>query len=543
MTVPASLADQLAEEHLAKQRQYVLSNTRARWSIVGFGVVLLSAVRLLHIVPLAWSFIVVFAVLVAVVNFGMHRIARDTVFRPWYAAANLTIGTVMISAIMYGIGPSGHLLYGAYLIAPLQAAFSLGTAAAWSALVLNLTGFAIVTAVRAQTGGGAESWTWTAFVQESLVAVFACFALVPLLTRIAARLRNTRALLAQVERGDLTVQVPDAERDELGYLGHSVNRTTASIAEIVRQVQGQSQDLAAMAQQLAASAQELQAAAQEIAATTQHLFEGTERQRQLISYGRTDSESAAATAVDLHTRAEDAERQIGAIATQARRHGDEIARASTLLETLVAHMDRASQAASTLEQGSREIGKLVDGITRIASQTDLLALNAAIEAARAGKHGLGFRVVADEVRKLADQSARAAEEVRARIRQVQDQIMRVVAAMNEGRETAQGVGTVSEAVHRALDAIFSDLNATVRFASGFASETEGQTMRIHEVVRRMEEAAQIAQTASQGAEQTSAATEEQISSLGELTTTSQHLSDAAARLTETIQRFHVNGKS
>jgi len=57
----------------------------------------------------------------------------------------------------------------------------------------------------------------------------------------------------------------------------------------------------------------------------------------------------------------------------------------------------------------------------------------------------------------------------------------------------------------------------------------------------MGEMAQIAQTATEGAQQTSAATEQQIASLGELTTTSQHLSVAAAKLTETIQRFRVNG--
>jgi methyl-accepting chemotaxis protein len=65
---------------------------------------------------------------------------------------------------------------------------------------------------------------------------------------------------------------------------------------------------------------------------------------------------------------------------------------------------------------------------------------------------------------------------------------------------------------------------------------------MREVVRRMGEVAAIAETAANGAQQTSAATEEQISSLGELTTTSQHLSVAAARLTETIQRFNVNGR-
>ena len=102
---------------------------------------------------------------------------------------------------------------------------------------------------------------------------------------------------------------------------------------------------------------------------------------------------------------------------------------------------------------------------------------------------------------------------------------------------------MSAAAREALEAIFADLHATVQFASAFAGETEGQARRIREVVRRMEQAAGIADSAAQGAEQTSAATAEQIASLDELTTTSQQLSAAATKLTETIQRFNVNGKA
>ncbi len=529
------LAQQLADENRAKQRQYVLTNTRAHWRLGGLALALLAVVHLAGIVPITWLFVVAFAVGLVAVNYGTFRLARDTPFRPWYPPLNIAVGCAMISAVLYTLGPSGHVLYAAYLIAPLQAALYLGWTEAWQALLLNLTGFAIVTAIRA------GDWGWSLFLQESLVLVFACVVLIPLLTKIVSRLRATRETLAQVERGDLTVKVQDRDLDELGYLGMSVNRTTDAIADIVRQVQQQSQGLAVMAQQLAASAEELQAASEEISATAQQLSQGTERQRQLIGHGRQDSEAAASVASQLHVRAQEAQRQIGAVAQQARRHGAEIARASELLVTLVAHLDQVSQAAGTLEHGSREIGKLVDSITRIASQTDLLALNAAIEAARAGPHGLGFRVVADEVRKLSEQSARSADEVRARVRQTQDEISRVIAAMAEGRRTAEGVGTVSTAVRQALDAIFADLNATVQFATTFAGETERQMRQIHEVVRRMEEIAGIAEVAAQGAEQASAATEEQIASLGELTTTSQHLSDAAAKLTETIQRFNVDG--
>jgi methyl-accepting chemotaxis protein len=535
-----NLAQQLADEDRAKQRRYVLANTGVRWRFVALGVALLAILRLARVAPVSWPFVLGFAGVFAAISYAMLRLARGGGFRAWHAHADIAVGAAMISAILYAVGPTGHLLYVAYLIAPLQAALYLGQVEAWQALLVNLTGFGLATAIRVSQG--APGWAWSAFAQETVVLAFVSAALVPKLARFVTRLQAARSTLAQLEGGDLTVKVQDEELDELGYLGASVNRTTGAIAGVVQQVQHQSHDLAGLAQRLGASAQELQAASQAIADTAQRLSEGTARQRQLIGHGRDDSEAAADIAAQLHARAQEAERQIAGVAQQAQRHGEEIARASELLVTLVDHLDQVSHAAGALEQGSREIGKLVDAITRIASQTDLLALNAAIEAARAGQHGLGFRVVADEVRKLAEQSARSAEEVRARVRQTQDQIGQVIAAMDEGRRTAQGVGAVSAAARQALDAIFGDLNATVRFATAFAGETEGQTQRIRDVVRRMEEAAGIAETAAQGAEQTSAATEQQIASLGELTTTSQQLSVAAAKLTETIQRFNVNGK-
>ncbi|MEX2155561.1 MAG: methyl-accepting chemotaxis protein, partial [Gemmatimonadales bacterium] len=459
-----------------------------------------------------------------------------TPFQPWYAQLNLVVGCLLISAVLFAMGPAGHVLYGAYLIAPLQAALYLGRREAWGALATNLAAFALVTALR-QLGG--HGWAWSLFVQEALVLLFVCVALIPMLVQIVERLRNARGVLGEIERGDLTRQVGGAEtaRDELGYLGVSVNRTTAAIAEIVREIQRQGHALATMARELAASARELQGASHEISTTTQQLSEGTERQRQLIGYGRQDSEAASGLAATLHSRAQEAERQITDIAQQARRRGEEVSRASTLLMNLLVHMDHASEVAAALDSESREIGKLVDGITRIASQTDLLALNAAIEAARAGQHGLGFRVVAGEVRKLAEQSARAADEVRVRVRETQGQIGRVVDAMRQGRQAAQGVGSVATTVQGALDAIFSDLNTTVHFATTFAAETENQTKRMREVLRRMEEVAAIAEGAAQGAQQTSAATANQIASLGELTSTSQHLSEAAAKLGQTIGRF------
>jgi methyl-accepting chemotaxis protein len=541
MTGPAAipeLSEQFVAERRAKQRQYALANTQAHWPLIVVAALLLGAVRLLGIVPVSWIFIVGFIAAAVAANLGLGRLVRQPVFRPAYVALTLMVGAAMISAVLYALERTGYLLYGAYLIAPLQAALFLGRRAAWTAVTVNLAGFAIVAALRSAQ----QSWGWSIFLQAAFVLAFTSFALIPTLTDIASRLRRTRRLLAQVERGDLAVRLNDPAADELGYLSASVDKTTAAVAEAVREVQQQAQDLSGLARQLAAAASELEASSRQIAQTTDLLSEGTDRQRRSIQRGRGASDAAARITSELRQRFQQAERQAGAAAQEAHRHGEEIARARELLESLVTHIEQASRAAGTLEQGSRDIGKLMDGIARIASQTELLALNAAIEAARAGKFGAGFRVVADEVRKLAEQASRAVEEIRARMRLTQEQIGSVVGALRQGRIAAQDAGTVSGAARTALDAIFATLNDTTQFATTFVGDTEDQARQIDVVVRRMSELSIIGDDAAAGAQRTSTATRHQIASLGELAQAAERLSAAVTRLTASTRRFRVDGK-
>src|SRR5947207_6046960 len=251
----ADLTQQLADEDRAKQRRYVLANTRARWRFVVLGSALLAILRVARVAPISWFYILGFAGLFAAIRYAMLRVARGDELSAWHVHVDIAVGAAMISVILYAVGPSGHLLYGVYVIAPLQAALYLGQTEAWQALLVNLTGFGLATAIRVSQGS--PGWAWSAFAQETLVLAVVSAALIPTLTRFVTRLQAARSTLAQVERGDLTVQIQDEEPDELGYLGASVNRTTGAIAGVVRQVQHQSQDLAAMTEQLAASAQEL----------------------------------------------------------------------------------------------------------------------------------------------------------------------------------------------------------------------------------------------------------------------------------------------
>jgi len=104
-------------------------------------------------------------------------------------------------------------------------------------------------------------------------------------------------------------------------------------------------------------------------------------------------------------------------------------------EEMTATTEELAATASHLSEGLIKIGDIgervatevqkTDEILRfvsdIAANSNLLGLNAAIEAARAGEHGRGFAVVAEEIRKMAVNSVDAVKDIKAILKNIQDE--------------------------------------------------------------------------------------------------------------------------
>lgn len=94
------------------------------------------------------------------------------------------------------------------------------------------------------------------------------------------------------------------------------------------------------------------------------------------------------------------------------------------------YVDRLVSTIASLDENSKSIGSIIEGINRISDETNILSLNARIEAVRGSSDSRGFKVIAEEISTLAKQSKNATQDIRERLTTLQNGINETVNAVN-----------------------------------------------------------------------------------------------------------------
>ena len=252
-------------------------------------------------------------------------------------------------------------------------------------------------------------------------------------TGIENNMRRISRKFGDVAKGDLTVTVSAKGHDEFQDLAGSATNMITNTKKLVNQVSNATGELEVSAQNVGQASELIHEYSQDITRAIGEINEGMEEQSRHAQECVEKTDILSNEIQEVSHVVERVEKLVGETEGMINK-GMEIVqvlgdRAGETTQMTV----KVSESIESLRKESEIINSFVATITEITEQTNLLSLNASIEAARAGEAGRGFAVVAEEIRKLADDSAKAAGEIRNNVANITAQTQNSVESASQAK--------------------------------------------------------------------------------------------------------------
>jgi len=269
---------------------------------------------------------------------------------------------------------------------------------------------------------------------------------------ISKSIATAREAIKRVAEGDLTVEIVNVSKDEIGDLLDNFKTMVDKLKEILTFVVSASDNIASASMQMSSTSQEMSQGTQEQAASAEQISSSME---EMVSNIQQNTDNAQQTEKTAIKAADD--------------------------------MQEGSRSVNQTVESMKKIAEKIGIIGEIARQTNLLALNAAVEAARAGDHGKGFAVVAAEVRKLAERSQVAAAEI---------------------NELSSSSVAIADKSGRLLEQIVPNIQNTAKLVQEIAAASQEQNSGADQVNNAIQEFNKVIQQNAAGAEEIASSSEE-----------------------------------
>ena len=261
--------------------------------------------------------------------------------------------------------------------------------------------------------------------------------------------------ITTIER-DLTIRLDETSGDETAEIAAIVNPFLDEVHDLMRKLKTQSVQVATSASNLTnlsktsvESANEATEGSVAMTQSTEHLSANTQYldkfAREISSETFEAMDATEIMAQEIHVVSD----AITELAQSVASVGSDANVANDFANKTADAASMAKDAVLALAGASDDISTIIDVISDVAVQTNLLALNATIEASRAGEAGRGFAVVANEVKALSEQTTKATEDIRTRVKQIQSDSANATGVMAELHTIASKMGAAMNNIHTA----------------------------------------------------------------------------------------------